>query len=107
MTNYLLVHVPGCELFTIAADGVFLPKPRRQRLGLVIPVGSRKDVLLRCPQPGLFVADSSRQDPADQTMISEFLGTHTNFYEGEREGSTHRSRHDRRHTVGWLARPSS
>jgi hypothetical protein len=78
----LLLHIPGCEVYGMAADGVTYPAPRMFPHGLLMAVGSRKDILLRCPKEGVYTAQSGKTFESDAKLLKDYLGWRTSVYTG-------------------------
>ena len=82
VSDYLFIKVPGCSVYEVAADGVYYESPRLST-SLVLVVGSRKDILVRCDFQGLFAASSSNE----KALLNSYIGKGTTVYEGKENTS--------------------
>ncbi|GAB5036201.1 multicopper oxidase [Nannochloropsis oceanica] len=78
INDYLLLQLPGCEMYEVAADGASYAGPPREKRTVLLVVGSRKDVLVPCPWVGRFPLTSSKQG----FLSSQYLGEGTDVFEG-------------------------
>uniref|UniRef100_I2CR18 Multicopper oxidase type 2 n=1 Tax=Nannochloropsis gaditana (strain CCMP526) TaxID=1093141 RepID=I2CR18_NANGC len=65
-------------MYEIAADGVSYAGDPRKKSTVLLVVGGRKDVLVRCPASGQYPLSSSKQE----SLINGYLGNGTDVYEG-------------------------
>ena len=69
---------PICHIFSIAADGAYHNNPRLKR-NILMVVGSRRELLIRCSKQGTFSLISSKSED----IINNYLGSGTDIFEGE------------------------
>ncbi|CAM9768463.1 unnamed protein product [Chrysoparadoxa australica] len=74
VSAYLSLSLEGCEMTTVARDGVLLATPRPSETILLVP-GSRAEVLVSCPSEGTFVLEAGRKD--DKAALQAAVGSRT------------------------------